>query len=106
MELASVFKIENQPALKKFDKRMKAEAASSVLKGLFIPVTANQIKKLVIFGLHKPDSSYESSESRDSEEMTYSEMFKSKCLRIPRQLLKNDMSVVQQILQDTETAES
>lgn len=43
LELTSVFKIENNPALEKFDRLMKQEKKAAVLKGLFIPVEKNII---------------------------------------------------------------
>ena len=83
LELASVFKIENTPALEKFDRLMKQEKKAAVLKGLFIPVEKEHINQLTIFGFERLQPNELSSK------------FGCQCLRIPRQLLKNESSVVQ-----------
>ena len=83
LELASVFKIENAPALERFDQLMKQEKKAAVLKGLFIPIQKEQINQLAIFGFEQ------------HQQDLLSAKFGEQCLRIPRQLLKNDQSVVQ-----------
>ena len=82
LELASVFKIENSPALAKFDRKMKEEKKSAVLKGLFIPIKQKSITRVAIFGFEQ------------CPHADLSPLFRQRCLRIPRQLLKNDTSVV------------
>ena len=49
LELAEVFKIEHESALEIFDENLQKEKGS-ILKGLFIPITQQQIWHTTVFG--------------------------------------------------------